>query len=198
MSILRIISCRADTEHSVKEKIRYLADNSKNQWKGVDYSGINGSLRNWPELVSPFDLDAISASFILPHQAYGDIRPGRRLFYHILIDFNGLLSPQEAVRVGWEIAAWFRQFNVQYLCGLHCIKQRKPIAVSDDTGGFKGVFHPHIHLLVSTRTLDGTGLKLHMGKRELHIFKLYANNVLQANGLPLINMRNGGNVNGPF
>ena len=182
MSICRIIPCRADTAHEVMAKIRYVIDPQKNvvQGRQLAFPGmVKGHLLpddpNYPA--------AIFASFMAPHHAYGDVRGGHRLFYHFLMDFGGMVSPEQAIELGWQIAMWFRQFHVQYLQGLHCIKSGR--------NGLTGpVFWPHVHLLVSTRMLDGSGTKLHIGKAELRALKIFANEtVLIPNGLPPIEMR---------
>ena len=181
MSLLRAVPCRADTTNDVMRKIRYLADPMKNIWQGESFADLPGRLKGCMLPDDPEDLDAIFHSFMAPHQAYADIRKGSRLFYHCFMDFNEMVPPKQAVELGWKIAAWFRQFNVQYLQGLHCIKYGK--------SGFDPVFHPHVHWLVSTRMLDGSGRKLHLDKAKLRSLKVYANEVLAANGLPPIVMR---------
>lgn len=182
MSILRAVPCGADSPHEVKGRIRYLADPMKNLWQGESYVGLPGRLRGCMLPDDPEDLDAIYHSFMVPHSAYDDVRSGHRLFYHLFMDFGGLLSPEHAVELGWHIAAWFRQFHVQYLQGLHCIRYGK--------NGLDPVFWPHVHWLVSTRMLDGSGKKLHIGKPELNGLKVFANTaVLIPHGLPPIKIR---------
>ncbi len=182
MSILRAVPCGADSPPEVKGRIRYLADPMKNLWQGESYVGLPGRLRGCMLPDDPEDLDAIYHSFMAPHWAYEDVRSGHRLFYHLFMDFGGLLSPEHAVELGWHIAAWLRQYHVQYLQGLHCIRYGE--------NGLGPVFQPHVHWLVSTRMLDGSGRKLHIGKPELNAFKAYANEaVLIPHGLPPIKIR---------
>ena len=184
MPILRVIPCRADAPPEVKEKIRYLADPLKNVWQGESFVGLPGRLKGCMLPDDPEDLDGIYHSFMAPHWAYGDVRDGHRLFYHVLLDFGGLLAPGQAVELGWQAATWFRQFHVQYLQGLHCVRYGK--------NGLGPVFQPHVHWITSTRMLDGSGKKLHLGKSELKALKMYANGVLAAHSLPLIVMKKGG------
>ena len=179
MSICRVVPCKADKPTEVRAKIRYLADPSKNIWQGVSYVGMPGRLKANMLPDDPEDLDAIFHSFMAPHWAYGDVRKGSRLFYHCFMDFDGMVPPEQAVELGWQIATLFRQYHVQYLQGLHCVK-----SIGDSP-----VFTPHVHWLISSRMLDGSGKKLHIGKPELHALKVFANEVLAANGLPLIVMK---------
>ena len=186
MPLLRIIRGRADAPPEVKDKIRYLADPLKNVWQDESFVGLPGRLKGYM-LPDDFDCDAIFYAFMAPHWAYGDVRSGHRLFYHFLMDFGGLLSPEQAVELGWQIAMWFQRFDVQYLQGLHCVK-----SIGNSVTG--PVFQPHVHWMVSTRMLDGSGKKLHIGKPELKAMKTYANRVLAAHRLPLIVMK-GNNTN---
>ena len=179
MSILRAVPCGADSPPEVKGRIRYLADPKKNLWQGESYVGLPGRLRGCMLPDDPEDLDAIYHSFMAPHWAYGDVRSGHRLFYHLF-----MYCCAKHKRLGWHIAAWLRQYHVQYLQGLHCIRYGE--------NGLGPVFQPHVHWLVSTRMLDGSGRKLHIGKPELNAFKAYANEaVLIPHGLPPIVIKKG-------
>ena len=181
MPLCRVFPGRADSPHQVSAKIRYIIDPQKNFVQGHKLA-IPGMVKGH---LLPDDLDnpaAIFAAFMAPHQAYADIRKGSRLFYHILMDFNGMASPEQAIELGWQIGTWFRQFQVQYIQGFHAVK-----SIGD--GLTAPVFWPHVHWLVSTRMLDGSGRKFHMDKDKLRSLKLFANEVLAANGLPLIVMK---------
>lgn len=182
MPLLRVFCGRADSPPEVKEKIRYLADPAKNIWQGKSFAGLPGRLKGYMLPDDPADLDAIFHSFMAPHWAYGDVRGGHRLFYHVFLDFGGLLDPEQAIELGWQIAMWFQRFDVQYLQGLHCVK-----SIGNSLTG--PVFQPHVHWVVSTRMLDESGKKLHIGKAELRNLKIFANEVLAAHGLPLIVMK---------
>ena len=184
MSICRVFPGRADASYKVRDKIHYLADTSKNIWQGISFVGLPGRLKGYMLPDDPDDLDGIYHSFMAAHWAYGDVRSNHRLFYHVLLDFGGLLAPEQAVELGWQAAMWFRQFHVQYLQGLHCVRYGK--------NGLGPVFQPHVHWITSTRMLDGSGKKLHLGKSELKALKMYANGVLAAHSLPLIVMKKGG------
>ena len=183
MSICRVFPGRADASSLVRDKIHYLADTSKNIWQGISFVGLPGRLKGYMLPDDPDDLDGIYHSFMAPHWAYGDVRGGHRLFYHVFLDFGGLLAPEQAVELGWQAAMWFRQFHVQYIQGLHCVRL-------DPEDNNEPVFWPHVHWLVSTRMLDGSGTKLHIGKAEVRALKIFANEtVLIPNGLPPIEMR---------
>ncbi len=180
MSICRVFLGRADTPDAVKRMIRYIADPGKNAWQGSQIK-LPDRMKGWMMPVDVDNPDAVFYCLMAPHHAYADVRKGSRLLYHILMDFDGLLTPEQAVELGWQIAAWFRQYDVQYLQGLHSIKYGK--------NGLDPVFWPHVHWLVSTRMLDGSGRKFHLDKAKLRSLKLFANEVLAVNGLPLIVMR---------
>ncbi|MBQ9256894.1 MAG: hypothetical protein IJ181_07205 [Acidaminococcaceae bacterium] len=161
--------------------IHYIADPRKNVWQAGNYVELD-RLKGWMVPDDPDNPDAIFAAFMAPHHAYADVRKESRLFYHVFLDFGGMVSPEQAIELGWQIAMWFRQFHVPYLQGLHSVKAGRE-------GGNNPEFWPHVHWLVSTRMLDGSGKKLHIGKAELRNLKIFANEVLAAHGLPLIVMK---------
>lgn len=182
MSICRIFPGRADSPGEVRNLIRYLVNPTKNIWMGEGSADMPGRLKGWMLPDDPLNLDAVFYAFMAPHRAYADVRIGHRLYYHLLLDFGGLLTPEQAIDVGWQAAAWFQRFWVQYMQGVHTIKFGRG-------SNNQPLFWPHVHWLVSTRMLDGSGIKFHFDKAKLRSLKLYVNEVLAAHNLPAIVMR---------
>lgn len=177
MPILRVFTGPNDKELRLKQLVDYVVDSEKRTWNGFIY--------DTPNMVSGFGVpaegttDEILKSFLLPHIAYG--YPGRRLCYHCLLDFKGLLRANDAGFIAWEINKYLMQYGIQFLQGVHITKS-------------KGlVFWPHVHVLINTIILLGPqqGRKFRMEKRVLRGYKEYMNEVLTKHNLPVITIHEG-------
>lgn len=172
MSILRVFDSKITTPVQLHQKIKYIHDPNIYLPK--------------PDLVDfPFrimghgigehaDTAHIRDSMMLPHIAFGS--NGTRLAYHILLDFQGLLSPPDAGMVAWEINLFLRNVDVQFIQGVHISKEKGRL------------WWPHVHVVCSTRIMSGekTGRKFHFYKDTILNYKMLANDVLSKHGLPSI------------
>ena len=178
MPILRVFTGPNDKELRLKQLVDYVVDPEKRRWNSLFFEKT-------PNMVSGFGVpaegttDEILKSFLLPHIAYG--YPGRRLCYHCLLDFKGLLRANDAGFIAWEINKYLMQYGIQFLQGVHVTKS-------------KGlVFWPHVHVLINTIILLGPqqGRKFRMEKRVLRGYKEYMNEVLTKHNLPVITIHEG-------
>lgn len=175
MSIIRIFRGQNNTPERLKALIKYLViAEGKNVWKGVSYQNLPNRVQGYLVANDVTDAEAVYDSLMAPHLAYGDLGPHCHLFYHILIDFNAAAEPPVALEVGGRVASWFRRFWVQYITGLHCVVTKK------------NVFQPHIHLLVNTIKLDGSGRKFMMDKNSIYQLRDWTNEILREFGIPEI------------
>lgn len=175
MSILRVFPGANDKEIRLKGLIRYIvACPEKRQWHGV-YFAKNQMLYGYG-IPDHGTLEELYAAFILPHIAYG--YPGTRLCYHCLLDFNGLVGVNDASVIAWEINQFLRQYQVQFLQGIHVTKANGQI------------LWPHAHVLINTITLFGPnqGRKFRLEKPILRSYKEHMNMVLKRYGLPIISI----------
>lgn len=166
MPILRYIPGRFDQKYQLKQKIQYLDDPCKRIWLGKP---ILKSLLFGGYGVDP---NAAYESFIFFHMACG--LSGTRLFYHLLLDFEpGLVDPLQVREIGIEECRYLQRLGAMYVWGVHCTKRGAP--------------HPHMHVVINSR-LPLRGKKLQIKKRNIVEHKLWANQVLNRFGLPLIDM----------
>ena len=174
MSILRVFPGRNDKEARLRYLLSYVgSDHGKTCWQGRYFAQNPNMVRGFglPEQASVED---IFSAMILPHIAYG--YPGRRLCYHCLIDFNGILGPSDAGAVAWDINRFLQAYGVQYLQGVH---------VTKDNGH---CYWPHVHVLINTIRLSGPrqGRKFRLEKPVLRSYMEYMNHVLKRYSLPEI------------
>ena len=164
MSLLRILGGSLDSEAAVTTKLRYVMKEPKTV---MAYGLPMG------------DVKSITVAWLLPHIAYG--RHGSRLAYHVLLDFGGKLDAEQAGSVAWEVNGFLRERGAQYVQGTHSTKSSG------------AVMWPHAHILVNTVYMTGKtqGMKLHFDRALLKAYKLYANKVLAAYGLPVITVWGG-------
>lgn len=174
MSLLRIFSGSNDKESRLRWLLNYVvAPKDKRCWMDISFSNHpNMILGNG--ITESATLDEMLYTFLLPHVAFG--YPGKRLCYHCLIDFNGLLSPSDAGYVAWEINQFLLPYSVQFIQGVHVTKEKGT------------VFAPHVHTLINTITLFGpnAGRKFRTEKPVLRSYQSYMNSVLKKYGLPVI------------
>jgi hypothetical protein len=162
MPILRYFSGNFDKKFQLKQKILYIDDPAKQIWQG----------KQLPQelMVGAYGVcfEKACESFLVLHKLYEF--SGSRLFYHLLLDFEaGLLDPFQVLEVGSRECDYLRKLNAIFVWGIHCIP------------------HPHMHVVICSRSpLDGK--KLQIKKKQVFCHKIWANQVLQQYGLPLIKM----------
>jgi len=174
MSILHVFAGSNDKEVRLKQLIAYVvASPEKKRWQGLSFSQ-NPNMVKMYGIPDQGSLSEIYAAMILPHIAYG--YPGRRLCYHCLIDFNGLLGASDAGVVAWEINRFLLQYGVQYVQGVHINK----------SNGQR--FWPHVHVLINTISLFGPkqGRKFRIEKPVLRKYMEHMNRILAEYALPVI------------
>lgn len=167
MTILKVFSGANDQKWQILHCLKYITDRSKHIW---DQSEISNDqlVRGYGVSIDPIIANDEILAF---HRVFE--YPGKRYFYHILLDFTeGSVNPWEATAYGWEISVYLQRWGLQYLQGVHCTKGN-------------GIQHPHVHWLVNALQ-PLTGMKVHMGFDFIRNFKIFANSVCYKNGIPLI------------
>ncbi len=162
MPILRYIPGKFDEKRHLNQKISYLDDARKQIWNGEQLPrgiliGAHG-----------VDFDTAKTNFWTSHALY-DFK-GKKLFYHLLLDFDqGLLNPFQVREIGLEICDYLVKKDAVFVWGIHCVPR------------------PHMHVVINSRLPLNEG-KLQIRKGDIVMHKIWANKVLSKYGLPPIIM----------
>ena len=173
MSLLRIIPTGSSEKKSLKKLINYVLNPAKH----VDSDGsdipANLLIGSWGvNLKTPYN------SLIMPHVVFG--YPGKRLFYHVLLDFtagNIPVDPLSASNVSKQICKFLMNYEIQYIFGVHTLKGNL----------LNPLFWSHCHVIVNAIQFS-TGKKFHLGKKILWEWKNFMNEILKKFNLDTISV----------
>ena len=174
MPLLRVFTnAGSQTTAGLKHMIRYVVS-GKSVWEGVNYACETGFIRGYAVAIG--SVEQIYSSLYLLFYTRGF--PGKRLFYHVLLDFNGMLSVKDTGEISWQINKSFLEpQGLPFIQGVHVTKGKQAM------GTLK--YAPHVHVLISTIPVT-SGKKFHMTKEVIKCYKDAANLVLLKWGLPQI------------
>ena len=135
---------------------------------GVISGGINAAAS---------DVEGQAKEIKFFHDLFGD--SGKILGYHVMLDFNCELNPDNTAIVGSVINEFWSRERVQWVQGLHVYEG-------------DGFYWPHLHMVISTRILDGPmkGHLLNMNKALIARYRQHVNDVLNGYGISGIPCRN--------
>ena len=172
------------TLRDLKEKLLYLQGKKvadyRDKYEGgeyYDYSSSPLGIMSRGINASPFDAEGQAKEIKFFHDLFGD--SGKILGYHVMLDFNCELNPDNTAIVGSVINEFWSRERVQWVQGLHVYEG-------------DGFYWPHLHMVISTRILDGPmkGKLLHFNKTLIARYRQHVNDVLNGYGISGIPCRN--------